>query len=203
VPCDSAARRSCERVRKCPGSLKCCFQMDGQSPSRANVLALYGEAMVESQRLEQSMVGLLGVRAELDAAAREDWDEFGRAQQAWERLFSVPAGRLRQRLALEGELGDELELAIHARNSLAHHYLRDRQWELDRAYERQGMAASLRETVDRFRALASRLDDERQEAMAALGLTDDHITTPDEARLYRYWDPSSDDYVAPELWEAT
>ncbi len=65
------------------------------------------------------------------------------------------------------------------------------------------MAANLRESVDRFRALATRLDDERLKAMEALGLTDDHITTPDEARLYRYWDPSTDDYVAPELWEAT
>jgi hypothetical protein len=177
--------------------------MDGQSPSRADVLALYGEAMVEAQRLEQSMVGLLGARAELDAAAREDWDEFGRAQQAWETLFRRTGGTLRRRLELNGELGDELERAVHARNNLAHHYLRDRLWELDRSDERQGIAASLRETTDRFRALATRLDDERRRAMASLGVTDDHITTPDEARLYRYWDPSNDDYVAPELWEAT
>lgn len=177
--------------------------MDVQSPSREDVLALYGEAMTESQRLEQSMVGLLGARAELDAAAREDMEEFGRAQQAWERLFSVTAGTLRQRLALEGELGDELERAVHARNNLAHHYLRDRQWELDRADKRHGIAVSLRETVERFRELATRLDDERRMAMAALGLTSDHITTPDEARLYRYWDPSTDEYVARELWKAT
>ncbi len=171
--------------------------MDGQALSRTDVLALYGEAMAESQRLEQSMVGLLGVRAELDAAAREDWEEFGRAQQAWERLFSLTAGKLRQLLVLEGELGDELERAVHARNNLAHHYLRDRQWQLNRAGERQRMAANLRESVDRFRALATRLDDERLKAMEALGLTYDHITTPDEARLYLYWDPSTDDYVAP------
>jgi hypothetical protein len=37
--------------------------MEGEPPSRADVLALYGEAMLEAQRLEQAMVGLIGVRA--------------------------------------------------------------------------------------------------------------------------------------------
>jgi hypothetical protein len=37
--------------------------------------------------------------------------------------------------------------------------------------------------------------------MHALGLTDDRVTTPGEARLYRYYDPRVDDFVAPEPFE--
>ena len=45
------------------------------------------------------MIGLLGARGELAAAADSDFKEFGRAQEQWERLFTLSAGQLRRRLA--------------------------------------------------------------------------------------------------------
>jgi hypothetical protein len=176
--------------------------MREEAPSPSEVLAVYGEAMLEAQRLEEAMVGLLGVRAELDAAERQDWEEFTRAQEAWEGLFTMTAGRLRTLLALEGELGDELERAVDARNLLTHHYLRDRGWALNhQPAERKRMAAALRASAERFHALAQRLDGERLRAMEEHGLTEDHVTTPGEARNLRYWNPTTDEIEPPEPWD--
>jgi hypothetical protein len=178
--------------------------MEGQSPSRADVLAQYGEALLAAQELEEAMVGLIGVRAELAVAASEpfDMEEFSRAQEAWEHLFALPAGRLGKLLALEGEVGGEVERAVCARNMLAHHYLRDRASQLEgQPAERDQMAAILAGSAERFRALADRLDAERLSAMAEHGLTEDHITLPHEARQNRYWNPNTDDYEPPEPWD--
>jgi hypothetical protein len=38
-------------------------------------------------------------------------------------------------------------------------------------------------------------------AMHAAGLTEDHVTTPGEARLLRYYDPALDEAVPPEPFE--
>ena len=38
-------------------------------------------------------------------------------------------------------------------------------------------------------------------AMHDAGVTDDHVTTPGEARRMRYYDPGVDDDVAPEPFQ--
>jgi hypothetical protein len=157
--------------------------------------------MCEAQRLEEAMVGLLGVRGELAAIATEDFEQLECAQRKWERLFALTGGKLRTLLELEGELGEEVERAVYARNVLAHHYLRDRVWDLDRPAERKKMAATVIESAERLRALAVRLDVERRRAMEQHGVTDDHVTTPAEARGWRDWDPATDVIVPPEPWD--
>jgi hypothetical protein len=104
-------------------------------------------------------------------------------------------------MALEGELGDEVERAVRARNLLAHHYLRDRQWGLEHPAQRERLAVALVESAERFRALADRLDADRQAAMDKHGLNEDHITIPDEARAFRYWNPYTDAIEPPEPWD--
>lgn len=175
----------------------------GAMTRRSGVLALYGEAMLATQRFEQAMVGLVGAWGELEAS--HDLDAFAGAQDAWDQLYGMSAGRLRkmlengQRLA-DPELAWDVERAVEARNLLAHHYLRDRELRLGDAEHAADMSERLRAAVQRFDALTARLDVERLAAMHAHGLTDDHVTTPDEARRMRNYDPALDDDVPPEPW---
>jgi hypothetical protein len=174
--------------------------------TREQVLALFGEAMLAAQQLEEALVGLLGVRRELAVFVRgefgltaEDGDE---VERVWEGLFRRPVGALLKQLKLAGELGRDVEDAVGARNLLAHHYLRDHVSALDCAATRPAIAGRLRTAVECFRATSAAIEVERVDAMHALGLTEDHVTTPGEARLDRYYDPRVDDYVAPEPFQA-
>lgn len=170
--------------------------------TRDQVLALFGEAMLAAQQLEEALVGLLGVRREIAVLTRDDFgqsiEDNEEIERIWERLFRRTAGALVKELKLSGDLGRDVEDAVQARNLLAHHYLRDHAVDLDRESMRSAMAGRLRMAVERFRATAAAIEVERMVAMHALGLTDDHVTTPGEARLYRYYDPSVDGYVPPE-----
>jgi hypothetical protein len=53
----------------------------------------------------------------------------------------------------------------------------------------------------RLRATLPAVEGERMAAMDALGLTDDHVTTPSEARQMRYYDPRVDYGVPPEPFQ--
>jgi hypothetical protein len=174
-------------------------------PTRGEVLALYAEVMLAMQQFEESLVGLLGVRRELAIIMRpefgttvEDGEEI---ERLWEGLFRRTAGALVNDLQLTGQLGREVESAVKARNLLAHHYLRDHAYDLDRGAARSAMCASLRAALERFRSISAAVEVERMVAMHALGVTDDHVTTPGDARRMRYYDPRVDDDVVPEPFQ--
>lgn len=173
--------------------------------SREGVLALYAAAMLAAQELEEALVGLLGVRGELAILMRRDSGptaaDGDEVERLWEDLFRRPAGGLVRDLKLAGELGRDVQDAVTARNLLAHHYLRDHAFDLTRAPARSVIAGRLRAALERLRATSAAVAVERMVAMHELGLTDDHVTTPREARLMRYYDPSVDDAVVPEPFE--
>jgi hypothetical protein len=75
--------------------------------------------------------------------------------------------------------------------------------DLDQATQRKTMAATLAETAERLRALTTGLDVDRLRAMQKFGVTDDHITTPAEARGYRDWNPTTDQIEPREPWDPT
>ena len=168
-------------------------------------MAAYGEAMLAVQQFEEAMVGLLGARAEIkavDTSEIEDMmDRLGETQEQWEPLFSKTAGCLAMLLGYD-DPADDVRLAVKARNLLAHHYLRDHGQQL--AYEdgRRDMLDRLHAATERFRAIGADFDRERSARMSAAGLTEDHITTPREAREMRHWDPDLDDTVPPEPFAA-
>jgi hypothetical protein len=174
------------------------MSMDQEDPSRDDVLALYGAAMHAAQDFEEAMVGLLGVRKELSIIERDAFDELDAAYLEWEKLFTWPAGRLSNKLRLEGRLAEDVQRAVAARNLLAHHYLRDHAYHLESGSERAAMAGRLRESTNRFQEVRAKLEVERLAAMHEAGLTDDHVSTPSEARRQRYYDPTVDDDVPPE-----
>lgn len=179
--------------------------VDQEEPTRGEVLALYGEAMLAVQQLEEAMVGLLGVRKELSVLMQRDLEPISEDvrefERCWEGLFSQTGGYLRGELRLAGQLGQEVERAVRARNLLAHHYLRDHKNDLDKSSGRSAIATRLGASADRFRELAARIDVEHMAALQAAGLSDDHVTTVGEARRMRYYDPALDDAVAPEPFE--
>lgn len=144
------------------------------------------------------MVGLLGVRNELSIIARDAFEELDAAYLWWEELFTWTAGKLRTHLQLDGQLADDVDRAVAARNLLAHHYLRDHTSQLERGPQRRAMGGRLREAAQHFQDIGARLEVERLAAMHQAGLTDDHVTTPSEARRLRYYNPIVDDDVPPE-----
>jgi hypothetical protein len=171
---------------------------DQRNPTRDEVLALYGHAMCAVQAFEEAMVGLLGVRNELSIIEREAFDELDAGYLWWEELFTWTAGRLRNRVQLDRQLADDLDRAVAARNVLTHHYLRDHVRHLESGPQRRAMAVRLRGTAQRFQDIRARLEVERLTAIHKAGLTDDHVTTPSEARRLRYYDATVDDDVPPE-----
>jgi len=175
--------------------------MEASEPTRDEVLALYGAAMHAAQQLEESMAGLVGVARELSVHAQAGLDateEWEKLERLWEDVFTWSGGRLKKELGLAGQLGEDVERAIRARNLLAHHYLRDHATHLDEGSKRAAMAARLRDAAERFQAVAASLEVERMASMHAAGFSDDHVTTPSEARRLRYYDPALDDAVPPE-----
>lgn len=169
---------------------------------RDEILVTYSEAMLEAQHLEEALVGLLGVREELEAAGSASEMDPISAVEEWEELFRLPAGGLARRLELAGNLGDEVKHAIEARNLLAHHYLRDHETRMDSADRRGGMVADLERARERFGALAAKVEAERFAAMHEHGVTDDEVTTPGEARRLRYYDPGAEDAIPPVPFES-
>jgi hypothetical protein len=173
-----------------------------EDPTREEILALYGAAMRAAQDLEEAMAGLVGVRSELSVIARNDLapspEQIEALERIWEDLFAWPAGRLRNELKLGGQLGEDLERAVRARNLLAHHYLRDHGPDLEVGPKRAAMATRLRDAAEHFQSVTACLEVERMVVMHTAGLTDDHVTTPSEARRMRYYDPALDDAVPPE-----
>lgn len=168
-------------------------------------MAAYGETMLAVQQFEEAMVGLLGASAEIEAVNTADienlMERLGETQERWEPLFSKPAGWLARLLGYD-DPADDVRLAVDARNLLAHHYLRDHTQQL--AYEdgRREMLDRLHVATERFRAFGADFDRERSARMSAADLTEDHITTPREAREMRHWDPDLDDTVPPEPFDA-
>lgn len=176
--------------------------MTDSPPTREDVLAAYGEAMLAVQQFEEAMVGLLGASAEVDATDSDDvMKHLDDAQQQWEPLFTKTAGQLSKLLGYDDPAA-EVRLAVNARNLLAHHYLRDHAGHLAAPEGRRAMLDRLHDATARFRAIGADLDRQRLARMNAAGLTDDHITIPSEARRLRYYDPDVDDAVPPEPFVA-
>jgi hypothetical protein len=174
------------------------MSLDPRDPTRDEVLALYGAALHAAQDFEEALVGLLGVRKELSIIERDAFDELDAAYLKWEKLFSWTAGHLSKELRLQAGLADDVERAVAARNLLAHHYLRDHARHFESGPQRAAMASRLRHSADHFQEVRARLEVERLVAMHDAGLTDDEVTTPNEARRLRYYDPGVDDDVPPE-----
>lgn len=171
--------------------------MNASSKNHADILALYGEAMLQVQHFEEALVGLLGVRREIEAAAVDEITDAIESMDAWSALFTLPAGRVAQCLALPGKLGDRIRRGIEARNLLAHHYLRDWESRLDIPMHRQQTIEDLQRASENFRSLAAAVETERFEMMHNADLTDDELTTPEEARRLRHYDPAFDNDEPP------
>jgi hypothetical protein len=94
-------------------------------PSRTQLLALYGEAMLAAQEFEEALAGLLGARRELALIAADELTEEVQEEleRLWNSVFTRTAGSLRNELGLAGSLGIAVDKAIDARNLLVHHYL--------------------------------------------------------------------------------
>jgi hypothetical protein len=180
--------------------------MASSPPTREDVMAAYGEAMLAAQQFEEAVVGLLGATGEVDAvnASSDGYDVMKRldaAQQRWDPLFKKTAGQLRNLLGDDDGLAD-MPLAVDARNLLAHHYLRDHITHLASQDGRKDMLDRLHDTAKQFRAIGASFDRLRLARMSVADLADDHITTPREARSLRYYDPDVDDAVPPEPFGA-
>jgi hypothetical protein len=173
---------------------------DQFEPTRQEVLALYGEAMIAVQRFEQAMIDLLGARKELPLRGDTDpsSEEEDELERFWEKLFTWPAGQLRSALKLPPAVDVEIGEAVEARNLLAHHYLRDHEAELQGPSGRTEMASTLHSAAERFQALMAGLEAERLSLMHDADRTDDHINIASEVRRMRYYDPALDDSVPPE-----
>jgi hypothetical protein len=170
--------------------------MQMSNGGRHEILALYGQAMLEAQLFEEALVGLLGVRGEVEAVERDEIEEVGDLD-AWESLFTLPAGNVARQLGLAGNLGDQVRQGIEARNLLAHHYLRDWESRLDAPEYQRQMIEDLQRTIEQFRSIATAVEAERVDAMHSAGLTDDHLTIAGEARRLRNYDPAIDDDRPP------
>lgn len=126
-------------------------------PTREDVMAAYGEAMLAVQQFEEAMVGLLGASGEVAAAQSDDvMTNLSTAQEQWEPLFTKPAGALCKLLGYKDPAAD-VRIAVDARNLLAHHYLRDHTEDLDSPKARGAMLDRLHDAAKRFRAIGADL----------------------------------------------
>lgn len=176
--------------------------MDHQNPTRDEVLALYGSAMLAAQDFEEAMVGLVGVRTEISIVERAASDQLDGAYREWGELFTWPTWRVSNALRLQGQLAEDVQHASAARNLLAHHYLRDHSRHLESGSQRAVMARRLRESATRFREVQARLAVEGLSALHAAGLINDHVSAARGADRLRCYDPALDADVPPEPFAA-
>jgi hypothetical protein len=95
----------------------------GSGPDRTTTGPAPGGSLFDRRRWVS--IQAAPTRRGIDLVDSESPDFFREREEIWQKMFRSTAGRLRAQSALTGELGDELEKAVVARNLLAHHYLRD------------------------------------------------------------------------------
>lgn len=135
--------------------------------------AHYGQVMYQVQNFELSIRGLFSL-VEKDVSAAVDDD-------AVERLFRRPLGKLARRLGASEAIASDIDTAVRARNQLAHHYILEAVFRVNTGLSNTDQEIdALKALFRRFEQLNDELEQLQDERYSKLGIEDTSTLSIDE-----------------------